>query len=201
MERPDLATVPGEAAKVLRFWFGDERAVAYPRVRDEWFQKRSNFDTAIRERFLTIHERGARGELEHWRTTVPGALAYVILFDQFSRNMFRDSPEAFAFDGMALDAARSAVANGFDTQLAPAMRMFLYVPFEHSESLADQERSVVLFQLLADEDPELADALQYAKKHRDVIMHFGRFPHRNFILGRTHSPEEEAFLKQPGSSF
>src|ERR1700674_2577282 len=134
MERPDLATVPGEAAKVLRFWFGDERAAAYPRVRDEWFQKRSNFDTAIRERFLTIHERGARGELAHWRTTVPGALVYVILFDQFSRNMFRDSPGAFAVDGRSLDMTRGAVASVFDTQLAPAMRMFLYVPFEHSES-------------------------------------------------------------------
>ena len=201
MDKPDLATVPGEAAKVLRFWFGDERAAAYPSFRNEWFRKRSEFDAAIREHFITIHQRGAQGELEHWCNTVPGALAYVILFDQFSRNMFRDSAEAFAFDGMALAAAKSAVANGFDAQLAPVMRMFFYVPFEHSETLADQERSVVLFQCLAEQELGLTDGLEYAKRHRDVIMRFGRFPHRNLILGRFNTPEEEAFLKQPGSSF
>ena len=201
MERLDLATVPGEAAKVLRFWFGDEREVAYPRFRDEWFQKRSEFDKAVRAHFMTIHQLGSRGELEHWRTTVPGALAYVILFDQFSRNMFRNSAAAFAFDAMALAAANSAVASGFDAQLAPAMRMFFYLPFEHSETLADQERSVILFQCLVEGEPGLADVLEYAKRHRDVIMRFGRFPHRNLILGRLSTPEEEAFLKQSGSSF
>jgi uncharacterized protein (DUF924 family) len=201
MAKPDPTTIPGEAQMVLRFWFGDEAAVTYPCVRNEWFQKRSEFDTAIRERFATIHQRGAQGELEYWRETVPGALAYVVLFDQFSRNMFRGSAEAFAFDGMALTAAKSALANGFDTQLAPAMRMFFYLPFEHSETLADQERSVVLLQCLAEEEPGLTDMLEYAKRHRDVIMLFGRFPHRNLILRRPSTPEEEAFLKQPGSSF
>jgi uncharacterized protein (DUF924 family) len=201
MEKPDLATVPGEAAKVLRFWFGDERAAAYPRLRDEWFQKRSEFDAAIREHFMTVHQRGAQGELEHWRNTVPGALAYVILFDQFSRNMFRDSGEAFAFDGMALAAAKSAVANGFDVQLASAMRMFFYLPFEHSEALPDQERAVMLFQQLAQNEPTLAGVLEYARRHRDVIARFGRFPHRNRILRRPSTPDEEAFLREPGSSF
>lgn len=201
MAKPDPATVPEEAAKVLRFWFGDEAAVAYPCVRNEWFQKRGEFDTAIRERFAAIHQRGAQGELEYWRETAPGALGYVVLFDQFSRNMFRGSAEAFAFDGMALAAAKSAVANGFDAQLAPAMRMFFYLPFEHSETLADQERAVVLLQCLVEEEPGLIDMLEYAKRHRDVIMRFGRFPHRNLILRRPSTPEEEAFLKQPGSSF
>ena len=201
MEKLDLATVPGEAATVLRFWFGDERETAYPRFRDEWFQKRGEFDTAIREHFMTIHQRGSWGELEHWRTTLLGALAYVILFDQFSRNMFRDSAAAFAFDTMALAAAHSAVASGFDAHLAPAMRMFFYLPFEHSENLVDQERSVILFQRLAEEEPGLTDVLEYAKRHHDVIMRFGRFPHRNRLLGRLSTPEEAAFLRQSGSSF
>lgn len=201
MELPDWSRISEEAATVLRFWFGDEREVGFPHFRNEWFRKRAETDAAVRERFLAIHERGARGELEHWRETLLGSLAYVVLFDQFPRNMFRDTAHAFAFDGLALAAAEEALIKGFDTRVPPPMRMFFYLPFEHSEALAYQERAVALFERMAHNEPSLADLPEYAKKHRDVIARFGRFPHRNRLLGRENTPEEEAFLKQPGSSF
>jgi uncharacterized protein (DUF924 family) len=201
LKKLDLSTILPEAARVLRCWFGDESEASYPRLRDEWFRKREEFDVAISDNFKALYECGARGELEGWRGTPLGALAYVILFDQFSRNMFRGSAQAFAFDSLALAAAEQSIANGYAAQIPPPMRMFLYMPFEHSEARADQERSVALFQSLADEAPELTDMLEYANRHRDVIMRFGRFPHRNPILGRLNTLEEEEFLKQPGSWF
>jgi uncharacterized protein (DUF924 family) len=175
------------AAELLEFWF--------KRAPKDWFAKNPAFDEEIRTRFLGLYEQGARGGLERWKDSARGCLALVVLLDQFPRNMFRDTPRAFAADPLALDAARHAVASGYDRDLRPAERMFLYLPFEHSESLADQERCCELMKPLG------AEQLDWALKHREIIGRFGRFPHRNAILGRASTPEEIEFLKQPGSGF
>jgi uncharacterized protein (DUF924 family) len=173
--------------EVLAFWFAHS---------SRWFAKDEAFDAEIRQRFLALHDEVERGEHEDWRSTPRGALAYVIVLDQFSRNMFRGTPRSFASDARALAAAHDALSRGFDQALSPEERSFLYMPLMHSEDLADQERCVDLFRALGD-----AYSLGFAVQHRDIIARFGRFPHRNAILGRTSSPEELEFLTQPGSSF
>lgn len=174
---------------VLTFWFSDS-------TRKHWFARSDAFDASLRDRFGDLHTRAAAGQLDDWAATPRGALALVILLDQASRNLHRGTPGAFATDSAALRHARAAVDAGFDSGLSDEERLFFYLPFEHSEDLADQERSVALCASLA-----TAMYRDYAVRHRDVVARFGRFPHRNAILGRESTPEELEFLKQPGSSF
>lgn len=186
------------SAEVLLFWFGpaSERGKAHK----HWFVKSEAFDLEVRERFLAVYEDAAAGKLTHLKESAADCLALIVLLDQFPRNMFRGTPRAFATDPLALETARHAVARGFDRSLLPMERLFVYLPFEHSENLADQERACDLTQPLDLVVPELK-AYSYALAHRDVIRRFGRFPHRNAILGRASTPEELEFLKGPGSSF
>ncbi len=179
---PSLASIDD----VLAFWFADPA---------RWWRKDPAFDQEVRERFLALHEAIERGEREAWLETPRGTLAYVIVMDQFSRNVFRDSARAFASDERARAAARRGVDRGDDRTLSADERSFLYMPFMHSENIVDQDRCVALF---ASAPP---NQLRYAERHRDIIRRFGRFPHRNAVLGRESTPEEEAFLKEPGSSF
>lgn len=172
--------------EVLRFWFADP---------DRWWVKDPAFDAEIRDRFGALHAAIERGEHEAWLDTPRGALAYVIVLDQFSRNIFRGTPGMFAADARALAATNAAIARGHDAALSPQERGFLYMPLMHSEALADQDRSVALFGALG------TGQLDYAERHRDIVRRFGRFPHRNAILGRASTPEELEFLTQPGSSF
>lgn len=182
--------------QVLDFWFGPEDAPGRGRFRKQWFAVSPAFDAEIASRFLTVWEEAAAGGLDHLADTPNGSLALVLILDQFPRNMFRGTPRAFATDARAYAVADTAVARGFDRQVLPVQRIFLYLPFEHSESLADQERCVTLMTALGDDM-----AIDYAVRHRDIIARFGRFPHRNAILGRPSTAEETAFLAQPGSSF
>lgn len=162
-----------------------------------WFVKDPAFDEAVRARLAGLHDAAVAGQLYDWRETPAGCVALCILLDQVPRNVFRGMAAAFASDPQARAVARHALAQGFDRDLPQAQRLFLYLPLEHSEDLADQERSVQLIGTL-DEVPEWRD---YAIRHRDIVARFGRFPHRNAALGRVSTPEEEAFLTQPGSSF
>jgi len=183
---PETAQAP-RAQAVLEFWFrGDaERA--------EWFRKDPSFDDEIRARFLPLYEEAAGSALAAWRDSPRSCLALIVLLDQFPRNMFRDTARAFATDALALDAARHAVACGHDRALRGVERTFVYLPFEHSESLADQERALELFASHAN--------YEWARRHWEIVKRFGRFPHRNAILGRENTAAETEFLKQPGSSF
>jgi uncharacterized protein (DUF924 family) len=189
------------AKAVYDFWFGGPERNEFGQSRKAWFVKDPTFDEEIRRCFLVTFDSAERGELQHWRAAPQECLSLIILLDQFPRNMFRDTPRAFATDAKALDAARFAVEQNYDQQVIPLERIFFYLPFEHSESLRDQSRCVELVEALVDADPKRADFLDYAKRHRDVIAQFGRFPHRNRILGRSDSVTESEFLKQPGSSF
>lgn len=189
---------PADATEVLAFWFGEPPS-GTPRA--EWFRKDPAFDDTVRQRFGTRLQAALAGGLGHWDTTPAGALARIVVLDQFTRNAFRDTPQAFAGDTLALAAAEALVARGDDRALAPLARWFAYLPFEHAESLAQQRRSVALFDALAAEHPGMADAREWAVKHLVIVERFGRFPHRNAILGRPSTPEELAFLQQPGSSF
>lgn len=177
--------------EVIHFWF-DETA---PQL---WFQKNESFDQTIRERFSVAYDMAARGLCQHWASDAEGALALCLVLDQFPRNMFRDTPAAFATDERALLCAKQAISKGFDQILSVPKRRFLYLPFEHSENLSDQRRCVALFEKIRDEDPM---GYEYALRHLKVIEEFGRFPHRNAILGRTSTSEEEAYLAQPGAGF
>ena len=185
---------------VLDFWFGAPGSAGYGKPREVWFKKSDVFDQAIRARFFLLYELAADGRLAAWDVTPHALLALIIVCDQFPRNMFRDDPRAFATDDRALAAAQRMVELGWDMQLAPIGRQFVYLPFEHAEDLALQQRGLELFQRVT-EDPVLADAAVWARKHLDIIARFGRFPHRNAILGRDSTPEEIEFLTQPGSSF
>jgi len=177
---------------VLDFWFSQDRKA--------WFEKNPAFDEQIRGRFLALVEQALRGELNLWRSEPSGFLALVILLDQFPRNIFRGSARAFAGDQLARDAARIILDNGWDKSMAPDERMFVYLPFEHSESLADQERCLALMKEIS-AFPETADLPKWAEAHLAIIRRFGRFPHRNAALGRESTPEEITFLKEPGSRF
>lgn len=187
------------AQQVLDFWFGAPGSPEHGSARDLWFSKRDTTDALIRERFGTLIDAALRGECDAWIDTPRGALALIVLLDQFTRNAFRDTPRAFAGDDRALAIAAALVDRGDDRQLAPVERWFAYLPFEHAESLAMQDRSVALFTALSADG--LREPLDWAIKHRDVIARFGRFPHRNVILGRVSTAEEAAFLQQPGSRF
>ncbi len=185
-------------AEVLLFWFGGPGE--HGKRHKRWFEKSAAFDRAVRERFLAAYEAAAGGGLARWKDAARDCLALILLLDQFPRHMFRGTPRAFAADPPALEAARHALAQGYDRTLLPVERLFAYLPFEHSEALADQLRACELTRAL-EAFEETADAYRYALAHRDIIRRFGRFPHRNAVLGRTSTPEEIEFLAQPGSSF
>jgi uncharacterized protein (DUF924 family) len=171
--------------EVLAFW-----RAAGP---DKWYTKNSDFDAEITRRFLTTYEAAVAGRLSHWEDTPDGALALVIVLDQFPRNMFRGSARTFAADALARAVADRAIRRGFDQRIATMERQFLYIPFEHSEDPVDQERSLRLFR--ANDD---AEALKWAELHANIIRRFGRFPHRNATLGRVTTADEQAFLDSGG---
>ncbi|MGN6571521.1 MAG: DUF924 family protein [Pseudolabrys sp.] len=173
------------AARVVAFW-----TEAGP---DCWFNKDDAFDADIRRRFLATHEAAAAGKLAAWEQNAEGALALMILLDQFPRNMFRGSARAFATDPQARAITAAALLRGFDGQVPANMRAFFYLPFEHSEDIADQDRGVALYTAAGD-----TDGLKWAKIHHDIIARFGRFPHRNAVLGRATTAEEQAFLDGGG---
>jgi len=158
-----------------------------------WFEKDAALDSEIRRRFLGAHEAAAAGRLTGWEQSAQGALALLILLDQFPRNMFREQARAFATDPLARAITAGALVRGFDSQAPAEMRSFFYLPFEHSEDLADQERGIALYKGAGD-----ADGLKWAELHADIIRRFGRFPHRNAVLGRATTPEEQAFLDGGG---
>jgi uncharacterized protein (DUF924 family) len=174
---------------VLGFWFAELG-------RAGWFRKDAAIDSAIRDRFLLLYEVLATWPAEDALASAERALATVLVLDQFPRNIFRATAQAFATDALALQVARGAIACGYDKALDPESRVFLYLPFEHSEDKADQARAVALISPLGDDE-----FTRYALAHKAVIDRFGRFPHRNAVLERSSTPEEEAFLKEPGSSF
>ena len=175
--------------EVLRFWFQELDAA-------QWWAKDDALDQLIRARFGELYAQAAACELYPWRATPLGRLAEIIVLDQFSRNIYRDLPQAFACDALALGLAQEAVANGIDRTLSPIERSFLYLPFMHSESQRIHEWAVRLY-----EANGLANKLDFELRHKAIIDRFGRYPHRNALLGRSSTAEEEAFLEQPGSSF
>lgn len=179
-----MPATPITAAHLLAFW-----REAGP---DRWFRKDAAFDGEFCSRFLAAHEAASRGELDAWAKDAQGALALVILLDQFPRNAFRDTPRMFQTDAKALDVARYAVHAGLDAEVEPDLRNFFYLPFMHSEMLTDQDLGVTLAGKLGDE------AVRHAKVHRNIIERFGRFPHRNAVLGRATTPEEQRFLDNGG---
>ncbi len=193
---------------VLDFWFGPaagDTATAQAQQK-LWWSKNETIDADIRTRFGGLVEAAASGRHDDWALKPRGRLALILLFDQFPRNMYRNTPRAFACDPLAGKLALAGIASGADRELRAIERVFFYLPLEHSESAELQERCVALFTALAAGVPEadretFAGYVDYAVRHRDVIHRFGRFPHRNRILGRTSTQEETAFLQQPGSSF
>ena len=186
--------------EILEFWFGKPDGEDYGKPRKAWFVKKDKFDEEVRSRFLQDYQQAAAGQLDYWQESPYSCLALIILLDQFPRNMFRDRPQAFATDAQALKFAQHVVVQGFDKKLLPVQRWFVYLPFEHSENLEHQRYCIELFSTLKD-DPSSGDTIDYAYRHLKVIERFGRFPHRNRILGRASTPEEAEFLKQRGSSF
>lgn len=185
--------------QILDFWFGQPGTDDHGKTRDEWFRKDPVFDAAIRECFGAAIEAALTGGFVEW-SSPRAALARILLLDQFTRNAFRDTPRAFAGDALALALANAAVARGDDAPLIPVERQFMYLPFAHAESLPAQARALELFERLRDTS-DLTEPLAWARRHARVIQLFGRFPHRNVILGRESSAEEIAFLGAPGSRF
>ena len=189
-----------QANEILDFWFGSRDEPDYGKPKKAWFAKGPEFDEEIRKRFLTDYEKAASGNLDEWKDSPDNCLALVLLLDQFPRNIFREDPQAFATDWEALSTAHQAIAQGFDRKLLNVQRWFVYLPFVHSENIEHQRQAVKLFQKLSG-DRDSASAIENAIRHRSVIERFGRFPHRNIILGRPSNPEEKEFLKQPGARF
>ena len=181
--------MPTPIDEILGFWLAAGR--------ERWFGKDAAFDAEIRRRFLARYGEAAAGALAHWGDQPDGALALVILLDQFPRNMYRDSPLAFATDRAARALADQSIARGFEGKVVPAARHFFFLPFEHAEDLSDQERSVALF-LTSGAD---ARTMAFVHRHREIIARFGRFPHRNRALGRRSTAAEIAFLGEPNSGF
>ena len=186
------------APQVLRFWFGE--GAEYGKVHKRWFEKDPEFDALVTKRYQKLHQEMLEGAHREWLDEPRSCLARIIVLDQFPRHIYRGGAGAFSSDALALAAAKHLMHKGWDESLLPVERMFAYLPFQHSESLADQERAIALYEPLK-AFPETASTDRYAIAHRDIIRRFGRFPHRNAALGRSSTPEEVAFLKQPGSSF
>jgi uncharacterized protein (DUF924 family) len=190
---------PPDAEAALAFWFD-------PAHHSEWYASNPAFDALIRQRFAGQVELAAAGELTAWPVTPAGWLALLIVLDQFSRNLYRNDPRAWAQDLRAQALALSGINEGFDRELPALQRVFAYMPLEHAEDMALQQRSVALFEALCDETPlnerdQYRDFLDYARRHEAVIARFGRFPHRNAVLGRVSTLEELAYLAQPGAGF
>lgn len=175
--------------EVINFWFNELEP-------QQWFKKDEELDTTIKARFSVLHRQAKAGELFEWRKTALGSLAEIILLDQFSRNIYRDTPESFATDPLVLALAQFAISQGFDAELSQTERSFLYLPFMHSESPKIHVEAVTLFENLGNEYN-----LEFEHKHKDIIDRFGRYPHRNAILGRESTEAEIEFLQQPNSSF
>jgi uncharacterized protein (DUF924 family) len=184
--RPTRSDPAPEARAVVAFW-----KEAGPSL---WFAKNADFDRRFRERFAAAHETAARGDLDSWLSSAEGALALCLLLDQYPRNAFRGTKRMYESDEKCRSLAQRAIVAGYDLEVEPALSLFLYLPFAHSESLADQERSVALCQRLG------PASLQHAEGHRDIVKRFGRFPHRNPILGRRMTPDEQRFLDEGGYS-
>ncbi len=202
MKRGSRVVVPesgqnaaSRAENILLFWFAPEPGSEAGPFRSCWFIPNPEFDRLCKARFLTSYEDAAHGRLQDWRNQPRSCLALVLLLDQFPRNMFRDTARAFKTDAKARELSRHAIASGFDRQLSPVMRMFFYLPLEHSENLDDQLESVRLARALAAENPNQALVLKSAEKHLEAIRRFGRFPTRNHALGRQPTEEEMDFLK------
>jgi uncharacterized protein (DUF924 family) len=197
----DDASLDPRARAVLDCWFGAPGSADFGRARPLWFRRDPAFDAMLRERFGALHDAASRHALDAWERTPLGALALVIVLDQFSRNIFRGDARAYATDPQALGIAARMVACGADQRLPGLFhRAFVYLPFEHDESLASQREAVRLFEPFA-ADPQGASYYRSALRHADVIARFGRFPHRNAVLGRASTGQEIAFLREPGSSF
>ena len=191
-----------DAQEVLDFWFLPSSSAGHGKQRAEWFRKDDAFDAAIRERFGAAINHAIAGGLREWDEQGPrGVLARILVLDQFTRNAYRGTPESFAGDTLALSAARQLVESGAHLDLSPWERSFVYMPFEHAEDARMQEQAVDLFTALAAAHEGFGASLDYAHRHRGVIARFGRFPHRNAILGRASTPEERDYLAQPGSGF
>lgn len=198
-------TTPQE---VLAFWLGAHPldTPAMQRVQAQWFSKNDAFDAALRTRFGATIAAARAGRLDGWAESAEGRLALLIVLDQFTRNAFRGQPESFAGDAQALALAQAGIARGHDQAVPPLARIFCYLPLEHAEDAAQQARSVALFEALcaapgAEPRAFFDGTLDYAHKHQDVIARFGRFPHRNAILGRASTAQEQAYLAQPGAGF
>ena len=191
-----------DAQEVLDLWFLPSSDPGHGQQRAEWFRKDDAFDAAIRERFGAAINHAIAGGLREWDEQGPrGVLARILVLDQFTRNAYRGTPESFAGDVLALNAARQLVASGAHLALSPWERSFAYMPFEHAEDARTQEQSVELFTGLAASHEGFSQSLDYAHRHRGVIARFGRFPHRNPILGRASTPEELDYLAKPGAGF
>jgi uncharacterized protein (DUF924 family) len=193
---------------VLDFWFGElnELGCSSPEHRRRWWTKSDAFDEAIKGHFLTDYEAIAAGDWDTWRNTARGTLAYIIVLDQFSRNMFRGTANMFVADELAREACSEGLDAGFDAELEFDERVFFYLPLEHSESMKHHHRSIELLSGLVDGCAESLEAdarnyLDFAKQHKTIVERFGRFPHRNETLGRASTPEEIEFLEEPGSAF
>jgi uncharacterized protein (DUF924 family) len=194
-----MTPLPPDASAVLAFWFD-------PDNHSEWYASHPEFDARIRERFGGQVELAAEGKLSDWAATPTGWLALLIMLDQFSRNIYRNDPRAWAQDLRAQQLALSGLEEGFDRQLPPIQRVFAYMPLEHAEDMGLQQRSVASFEALCedvspDERESFLEFLDYAQRHEAVIARFGRFPHRNAVLGRISTPEESAYLAEPGAGF
>ena len=195
-----------KSAEVLSFWFGEDyKPGVDPEFRREWFVKDPEFDSLIAEKFGDDIEPAVRGDYDDWAETPQGRMALILLLDQFPRNLFRGSPRSWTQDYLAQMHTLEGIERGHDEALSVVERSFFYLPLEHSEDLRLQELSVEKYQLLADLDPDLAAGdggfLDYAVRHHEIIERFGRFPHRNEVIGRPSTDEELAFLEQPNSSF
>lgn len=191
--------------EILNFWFGEDSEDPFQN-QSRWWKKDPDFDREIRERFGADLKKAVDGEFNSWMETAEGGLALIILLDQFSRNMFRGKPESFMQDNQALEIVQYLIEQGLDQELSPVQRWFLYMPMMHSEDPEIHKKSLTLYKTLWQSGPPklkkaLKSAFNYAEKHAAIVFRFGRYPHRNAILGRKSTPEEEEFLTQPGSSF
>lgn len=189
-----------QSTAILDFWFSSPDQPDYGKPKSYWFDQQPDFDEKVRTLFLEDYQKAAAGFLDGWKSQADSCLALILLLDQFPRNMFRNTPQAFATDWEALSIAQEAISKGLDRQLISVQRWFIYIPFEHSENLADQRKCIKLFQQLS-HDPDSSKAIEVAFKHKEIIARFGRFPHRNAILGRVSTPDEEEFLEELGSTF
>lgn len=197
--------IPSRAHAILAFWFMDNNGSNYGKYSKTWFTQNADFDQQIRQKFFTDYEKASVGDYDQWIADPESAIALIILLDQFPRNLFRNDPRSYSSDDQALSIAKHLVTIGADRKLIAVYRLFIYMPFEHSENIEDQEQCIALMTSLIKDEPELKSELQgsleYAIRHRDVIERFGRFPHRNTILGRQSTDEEIEFLKLLGSGF